>query len=148
MEQLVQERSDAKGIRDFVTADAIRDRLTNEFNVVVDDREKLWSVGGDFGRLDRNRPFTMSALSEPVNDEDKAMIEEMIEQRVTAKKDRDFDVADDIRDTLVHEFGVKVEDRLREWSVGGMFSESKRVEPYAQAANSDEIHNDVSIMLQ
>ena len=44
VEGLVAERSQAKIAGEYDTADAIRDRLRNEFGVSVDDRVKEWVV--------------------------------------------------------------------------------------------------------
>ena len=44
VEALVSERSQAKIAGEYDTADAIRDRLRNEFGVSVDDRVKEWVV--------------------------------------------------------------------------------------------------------
>ena len=42
--QLVAERAEAKGQRDYGRADAVRDELRNDFGVVVDDRVKEYTV--------------------------------------------------------------------------------------------------------
>jgi hypothetical protein len=41
--------------------------------------------------------------------------------RSQAKKDRDFTTADEIRDDLVAEFDVTIQDKIKQWSVGGDF---------------------------
>lgn len=42
---LLNQRTEAKKIGDFDTADAIRDKLLNEYAVGVNDREKTWRTG-------------------------------------------------------------------------------------------------------
>ena len=68
---MVQERAEAKKVRDYSRADDIRDRLMNEFDVAVDDKIKLWSMGGDFGFGKRvpKGPYEQADTSEEVNDE-------------------------------------------------------------------------------
>lgn len=124
---LVSRRAGAKLSRNYKTADKIRDELKDDFNVFVDDRLKQWSVGGDFGpdspgNLDKNRPWSMSTFSEPLAHEtqlDEIMAE--LEKRNEAKVARDFDKADSIRESLLNELNVALDDRLREWSIGGDF---------------------------
>ena len=58
VEALVSERSQAKIAGEYDTADAIRDRLRNEFGVSVDDRVKEWVVDG--------RPAAAPAATAPV----------------------------------------------------------------------------------
>ena len=40
----IAERSQAKSDRDFDTADAIRDELKDNYEVIINDKLKLWSV--------------------------------------------------------------------------------------------------------
>jgi len=43
--RLIMEREDARRSRDYRTADALRDNLSREFSVTVDDEERQWWVG-------------------------------------------------------------------------------------------------------
>jgi cysteinyl-tRNA synthetase len=111
-----------------MTADRIRDELKAEYNVFIEDRLRQWSVGGDFGPdsaardESRFKPWTMCAYSEPLIDEDQeSAILVQLEERNEAKAARNFDAADDIRDFLLSEYNVVIDDRLREWSIGGDF---------------------------
>ena len=47
IDALLAERSEAKAVRDYPVADAIKDRLREEFNVLVDDKARTWTVGYD-----------------------------------------------------------------------------------------------------
>lgn len=125
---MVSRRAGAKVSRNFKTADGIRDALKDDFNVFVEDRLRQWSVGGDFGpeapsnQDARNRPWAMSMYSIPAaNEEQEAAITAELERRNEAKRTREFDVADDIRELLSSEYNVAIDDRLREWSIGGDF---------------------------
>ena len=126
---MVSRRAGAKLSRNFKTADRIRDELKAEFNVFLEDRLRQWSVGGDFGPdspsnqdSQRFQPWQMSPYSNPVLDkEQESAILMQLEKRDNAKATRDFDMADDIRDLLLRDFNVVIEDRPREWSIGGDF---------------------------
>ncbi len=54
--------------------------------------------------------------------DDSAYILSQVEAREQARKDRDFSRADLIRDELLDEYDVVVDDKLRQWAVGGTFS--------------------------
>jgi len=116
----VDERSEAKKSRDFDLADSIRDDLLDEYNVVIQDKLRQWSVGGDFGDdmpgNRRNASYVRRGGGD-LSDEDVAVITSMIEERSQAKRDRDFDIADDIRDSLREKYEISIDDRSREWRV-------------------------------
>jgi len=114
----IDERSMAKQDRDFETADAIRDALTKEFNVVIDDRKRQWSVGGDFGEDSaRRRDGYTRRGGGGLRDDEVAVITNMLSERAQAKKDRDFALADDLRDELRNTYNVAIDDKNREWHV-------------------------------
>lgn len=122
---LVDERAKAKSDRLYNKADALRDDLLDQFDVVVDDRLLEWSVGGDFGVVKTNKsdefvPFKQAPGSPSTDEHDE--IQSLIEQRDEARADRDFDMADQIREEL-RERNIFVDDRKREWSVGGRFED-------------------------
>ena len=108
--------------RDYATADEIRDNLRSQYDVVVDDRIREWSVGGDFGpswpnARNRNPPYEISGGSAPVSDEDREHITAELVKRGKAKLERDYELADSIRDALSEEYNVVINDRQREWFV-------------------------------
>jgi cysteinyl-tRNA synthetase len=157
-QSLVEERSQAKMARDYVTADAIREDLRAQ-SVLIDDKLKEWSVGGDFGpnassySQDKDRPYTKSQLSAALDSSEDGledMIESELERRGQAKQDRDFDVADSIREELASKYNVVINDRLREWSVGGDFGEGgsggqmDRNRPYVRRGGGDLSDDQVS----
>ena len=139
MEELVEERSEAKKIRDFRTADAIRDRLISDFNVAIDDRERLWSVGGDFGfgkRLTRDSyEYAGDKSSLTISEKALAMIEDLLQRRSDAKKNRDFDEADAIREKLRNLAKIEIDDRSRVW----FFDQDKE----SDDNDDDDDNNDV-----
>ena len=120
IKELIEERARFKAERLYRNADAIRDELRDRFRVVVDDRKREWMIGDsrrlERGGRDRFSPFTMADFSEqPDNQEE---IQELVEKRDKARADRDFATADDIREHLLQQ-GVTINDKLRQWTVGG-----------------------------
>ena len=61
--------------------------------------------------------------------EDIDHIQEQVNVRVQAKKDRDFATADEIRDVLSNEYDVTILDKHKLWSVGGIFEETGQKPP-------------------
>ena len=119
IQDLVNERSEAKGVRDYQVADDILDELRANFNVEVNDRLRMWSVGGDFGIPQSNGKYTMSEMSE--TPEDAKEIQQLVEERNEARKKRDFDTADAIREELLDR-NIMIDDKLRQWALGDKFS--------------------------
>ena len=50
-------------------------------------------------------------------------IQQHVDTRAQAKKDRNFETADEIRDDLAEKFDVTINDRIKLWSIGGLFEE-------------------------
>ena len=108
MEELVEERADAKARRDYAAADAIRDQL-NAMGISVDDRSREWRVA--------DAPYARARGD--AADVDVATVEALVAERSQAKIAGEYDTADAIRDRLRNEFGVSVDDRVKEWVVDG-----------------------------
>jgi cysteinyl-tRNA synthetase len=109
----LENRDTAKATRDFDTADDIRDSLLSDYDVVIDDRLREWSVGGDFGLKPSSKKrdsYARRGGGELTADQE-ADILDIVEQRAIAKKNRDFDAADELRDILDEQFSVKVDDK-------------------------------------
>ena len=139
IDDMLAERLQAKLSRDFRTADSIQEKLWDG-GVAVHDGQKLWRADGvSFGasngpkagtergsRADRNRPYEISELSQELEDpDDVKFVVDMVERRREAKADREYDLADDIRDDLRERLNIEIDDRLRQWSVGGKFNYDK-----------------------
>jgi cysteinyl-tRNA synthetase len=120
---LVEQREAARKDRDYDTADDIKDELRDSYNVVVDDKRRQWSIGGEFrgGELRGSAPATFADYVRRgggvLTEENEAVIVSLIEERNDAKRDKNFGLADSIRDRLTEEFKVRVDDRSREWMV-------------------------------
>ena len=106
VEELVEERADAKARRDYAAADAIRDQL-NAMGISVDDRSREWRVA--------DAPYARARGD--TADVDVATVEALVSERSQAKIAGEYDTADAIRDRLRNEFGVSVDDRVKEWVV-------------------------------
>jgi cysteinyl-tRNA synthetase len=123
IQTLVAERVKAKMERIYNLADDIRDELRDVHNVLVDDKLRMWSVGGDFGAPANSRappgPYMMSPGTEAPEDPDE--IQRLVEARDQARADRDFAMADNIREDLAEQ-NIEIDDRTREWAVGGRFA--------------------------
>jgi cysteinyl-tRNA synthetase len=155
IQNLVHERMEAKRSRDYDLADGIREDLRNNYSVWIDDKLQEWSVGGDFGpsgggAKDKDRPYVKSQYSEFGDDAQLDIIQEEIERRAQAKQSRDYDLADQIREDLSSKYNVEINDRLREWSVGGEFGEgsssgqaSDRNRPYVRRGGGNLSEDDV-----
>jgi cysteinyl-tRNA synthetase len=149
IQDLLAERIEAKRMRDFDTADAIRDELVQDYNVSINDRNREWSVGGDFGEVkrdsDRDRPYDMAPESLEPKDGELAIINDLVAQRSQAKKTRDFSTADAIRDELMEDYNVAIDDRQKLWSIGGDFgfdmSDRRELAPFMMAPASDRPDN-------
>jgi len=153
VDALLQERSKYKQLRDFDKADAILQGLESRFNVLVDDRLREWSVGGDFGsehnsqremaKAMRSRGFAKSPSSAELSPEDEEIVVAKIEERVQAKQDRDFDTADRIRQELEEDFGVYINDKQRLWSAGGDFGDGPKKTGYKRRGGGNLTQDEV-----
>jgi cysteinyl-tRNA synthetase len=154
IEDLVFARDEARASLDYVKADELREILWTRYRVAVDDKSRTFSVGGDFGpngtflwtdngpvnpkgtsRLDKKDVdwrlqggmYVQSPYSKPLANENMELeeVENLIHDRLEAKRVQDYKLADHIRDFLYQKYGVSVDDRLRQWSVGGLFDEGE-----------------------
>ena len=121
VQEQLDERAAAKRDRDFRTADSIRENLLQEFDVSINDKMKLWSVGGAFDEAGgKSRPargvYTRRGGGN-LSEEAVSEIQELLMERYQYKKNRDFDSADAIRDDLMNRYDVKIDDRSSEWRV-------------------------------
>lgn len=98
--------------RNFDAADKIRDDLM-KIGVNVHDGYKLWRVDGQEFRQER---YTRegNVPRHPEDDVDAKRVDELIGQRVRAKKTRQYGEADRARGEL-ERIGVVVDDRSRTW---------------------------------
>jgi len=134
----VAERLVAKMNRDFEAADRIQLELAEE-GVFINDRTKEWRADGvrfvdpSEGRrapADRNRPYVQSGHSLPLSNDAKYTLEriaQLVSERSQCKQGNDFRKADSIRDALEKACNVVIDDRVREWSIGGSFGKDSDI---------------------
>jgi len=65
----------------------------------------------------------MSATN--VSPADEAYIQSKVDERMRAKRTRNFELSDGIRDELYADYDVTIHDKLNLWSVGGDFGEGQ-----------------------
>jgi hypothetical protein len=113
---LIARRLHCKILRNFSEADAILSGLVSA-GVYLQDKRKEWRADGlmSFGtnKMVHVRRGGQGQLSE----EDLATVASMVESRARAKRNEDFHLSDQLGDALKAKYGVKVNDKRREWSV-------------------------------
>lgn len=107
---MVAERSQCKAEANYARADELFDMLNDKYNVNVDDRNAEWSLLSEEYLLS---PDTAFVPEEKVQIE----IEKKLGERILARKARNFDLADEIREELLTVYLVDVDDRAKEWLV-------------------------------
>ena len=107
---MVAERSECKAEANYGRADEIFNELSDKYNVNVDDRNGEWSLLSEEYLLS---PETTLVPDEKVQVE----IEKKLGDRILARKARNFAMADDIRDELLRDYLVEIDDRSKEWLV-------------------------------
>jgi len=112
VEEMIFQRSQHRQDRNFATADAIQDELT-QMGVTVFDRERKWFVGRGSGRQ-----LQYCREVGDVKPVDVGAVEALIEERNARRKSRDWDGADRVRDRLKNEHGVFLKDKELKWYVG------------------------------
>lgn len=151
VEEVVAVRDEARTRSDYAEADRLRQVLWDRFRVAVDDKTRTFSKNGDFGidgtfRWTDDGPinprrgrdplnsrdwrivggmYTKSPYSDPLDGKDEEEVNNLIHDRLEAKRVRDFEVADLIQNHLFNQYTISVDDQLRQWSVGGLFDESE-----------------------
>jgi len=135
VDDLLRQRSDARSSGSYVLSDSIRDQLYETYNIRIDDKLNEWSCGGSFGdsvdhwTSTNKQPlvgYTKSEMSATnVSPADEAYIQGKVDERMRAKRTRNFELSDSIRDELYADYDVTIHDKLNLWSVGGDFGEGR-----------------------
>lgn len=134
--KLVEDRSYAKRRKEFHRSDAMTDILKTKYNVKVDDKNREWSVSVKYdAESDADAdviadhtmhnthiyvPSPLAPLDHPthtMSDEVKAQIAQRLSHRVSCRKKKDYSSADKIRDELMEQYSIAIDDRTREWKV-------------------------------
>eukprot|EP01052_Picozoa_sp_SAG31_P024492 SAG31_NODE_2087_length_6484_cov_5.038528_4_plen_556_part_01 len=128
---LLNERNKFRRVKDFENADKVKEDLY-AMGVRMDDKERTWSYrpgggGGGFGGGFGGGPSGFGgggAGHDYRRDDDGSVqvderkVDELLAARLNAKRGRDFDTADRIRDEL-RDMGVQVFDQEKTWSARG-----------------------------
>ena len=85
--------------------------LASEHDVNVDDKRGEWALLGEEYLLDPD------GTSFAPDDNVTAAVGRKLGKRITARKERDFDKADNIREDLRRDYMVEIDDRTKEWKV-------------------------------
>ena len=113
----------ARKNKQYTESDQMRNDLLEDYNVVIHDAIKMWSIGGDFGSDDpinarkKERGLYTRRGGGNLSEDDVLVITDMLKERFEAKSDRNFNVADDIRSHLYDQYNVNIDDKLSEWRV-------------------------------
>ena len=110
---LIARRLDCKKRRNFADADRILEAL-NKNGIYIQDKARKYRVDGQnhFGR--RKHYVQRGGSTNP--DVDVKAVQELVEERARCKRQKNYFRSDDLTDLLKEEYGVKVDDKRREWS--------------------------------
>jgi len=118
-------RLNYKRAKNFSKADQIL-RDLNQAGVYVHDKRQEWRADGlnSFGASESNKYVRRGPMLEDfihtteIMDAQKVLadISILVEQRSSAKKQRNFDVCDALEEQLRLQYKVKIDDKRREWS--------------------------------
>lgn len=109
---LIERRLECKKGRKFQTADKILDAL-NKNGIYLQDKQRKYRVDGQthFGR---KKHYIQRGGTYGV---DMGAVEKLIEERSRFKRIRDYYRSDGLTRILKEEYGVRVDDKRREWMV-------------------------------
>lgn len=144
VEELVEERARYKRMREYHKSDEITIVLKEKYGVKVNDRRREWMVeqkgaaavhddgkennGGDGDHEHQNSitpesyyiPTLLAPKDHPthtMSDETKQIIQNRLKDRSMARETKDYKAADRIRDELMDEYSILIDDRTKEWKV-------------------------------
>lgn len=128
----IRERDMLREMRDFDTADAMRAELLALHGVSLDDKNRVWWTGAllDGAKVSMGGWKCVNNHNDEMKD--RTLIEARVREREDARKSKDYHSADNIRDELMDEFGVHLDDGLRMWwtspdgSLPAVYLEAKR----------------------
>jgi hypothetical protein len=142
IQRLINERSEFRKARDFEQADALRDRLRFDYAVEIYDHKGLWEGPGGLAgpmNLMASPNFKAPPTKEVACKYSKEEVQDLVYERTAARRSRDFDRADEIRNLLADN-GVELYDKINEWaSFDGAMSGLQSTDGYYGGNNSS--HN-------
>jgi hypothetical protein len=134
VEELVEERARYKRMREYHKSDEITIVLKEKYGVNVNDRRREWMVEqkGAAVHNDEENDHEHNSITESyvptllapkdhpthtMSDETKEFIQNRLRDRLMARKKKDYKAADRIRDELMEEYSILIDDRTKEWKV-------------------------------
>jgi hypothetical protein len=113
---LIARRLQCKKSRNYSEADQILSGLVAA-GVYLQDKRKEWRADGQmsFGR--KKISYVRRGGQGQLSEDDVATVASMVESRAQAKRKEDFYLSDQLGDALKAKYGVKVNDKRREWSI-------------------------------
>lgn len=126
--RMVEDRSYAKKRGEFHISDKLSHILKTKYRVQVDDKNREWSVENIVEESESGKmiiagdyvPSPLCKLDDPthtMDEESKMLIAQMLAERSSYRKKRDYATADKILDEVMTQYSVVVDDRTKEWKV-------------------------------
>lgn len=128
IEGLIVERGQAKKMRDYDRADAIREDLLVNHCVVLDDKERTWKVFKQFGGYD---------LDGEAPDDIKTQADKLLTTRLIAQCQKQYPKADAAQDQL-RALGIHLDNRSKTWRYQPPISFASEEEAMAAFAGSGD----------
>jgi hypothetical protein len=118
---MVESRARAKRKEDFHLSDQLSDELKADYGVKVNDKRREWSINtinnADDDAYVPSPIAPKDDLTHLMEERSKAFIQKRLTDREVARKSKDYDMADMIRDELRDDYSVVIDDRTKEWKV-------------------------------
>jgi len=123
--ELVEERARYKILREYHRSDDITKVLKDKYGVRLNDRRREWTVEKSADREDdpENEYYVPTPLApkdhvtHTMSDETKEIIRDRLRDRWIARRNKKYKIADEIRDELVEDYSIVIDDRTKEWKV-------------------------------
>lgn len=113
VEYMVQQRADEMARFNHQGAKSIQNTLWEKYYVITDDIHGEWYIRGNDYILS---PIWEDRLPLKVK-ESREEIEKLIRERVQARYEKDYKRADEIRNDLLSTYDIKLNDRIKEWTI-------------------------------
>jgi hypothetical protein len=115
---LIARRLKCKNARNYDEADRILSGLVNA-GVYLQDKRKEWRADGQlsFGVKQDKFRYARRGGPGPLSEDELITVDRMVTSRAQAKRNGEFHLSDQLSDTLKTTYGVKVNDKRREWSI-------------------------------
>jgi hypothetical protein len=160
---MVEQRSDAKRKGVFQRSDELTEALKTTYGVKVNDKKREWSIlshssinvnpdddsnnadSDDTVIIDLYAPSPLAPQDSPthtMDDEAKEWIQKRVTDRAMARKRKEYDMADLIRDELKNDYSVVIDDRTKEWKVVTSEEEAFVREAQAQVGEAASVSVD------